>query len=155
MYAYLLQISQSLCVWCSSPSWISLQPNQNLKFFNVYGRTDCRMKGNPISPFRNFIAKGDNQGGRPTIKNLVIYNESSQSSFDSVFGKRVLTYWEILGKYGNSWLQSDGLANSTHGKLYIFGKMRLSSFRKYIVFYAYPKSIHIAVFRSSPFFQVH
>ncbi len=86
---------------------------------------------------------------------LFDYKYSIEGSYDSVFGKRVLTYWEILGKYGNSWLQSDGLANSTHGNLYIFGKMRLSSFRKYIVFYAYPKSIHIAVFRSSPFFQVH
>ena len=42
----------------------------------------------------------------------------------------------------------------TYGKLYIFGKIRLSSFQKYIVFYAYHKSIHLAVSWSCPIFPV-
>ncbi len=73
---------------------------------------------------------------------------------DSVFGKRVPTYWEIWGKKGNSLLRPDEWANSTHGKLYIFGKTGISSFQKRIVFYAYHKSIHLAVIKSSPIFPV-
>ncbi len=69
-------------------------------------------------------------------------------------GTNVLMYLEIWGKYGNSGLQPDGWANSTHGKLYIFGKMTLFSFQKYIVSYGYYKSIHLAIIRSSPVFPV-
>ena len=63
-------------------------------------------------------------------------------------------YWEFLRKYGNSLSKPNGWANSTHGKLHIFGKMRLSSFQKYIVFYAYYNSIHMGAIRSSPIFPV-
>ncbi len=31
-----------------------------IKLFKANGRTDGRTKGNPISPFRNFVATGDN-----------------------------------------------------------------------------------------------
>ncbi len=51
----------------------------------------------------------------------------------------------------------DGWIDSTHGKMSWKdgkGKMRLSFFQKYIVFYAYYKSIHLAVIRSPPIFPV-
>ena len=43
---------------------ISSKSDQVLKLFKAKGRTDGRTdgrtKGNPISPFRNFVATGDN-----------------------------------------------------------------------------------------------
>ncbi len=55
---------------------------------------------------------------------------------DSLLGKRVLTYCEILGKYGKLCLQPDKHLPSTHGKLYIFEKKKISSFQC-IVSHAY------------------
>ncbi len=41
----------------------------------------------------------------------------------------------------------------THGKLYIFGKVRSSSFQKYIDFHSYYKDIHLAVVKTFPIFR--
>ncbi len=57
----------------------------------------------------------------------------AKMTFDSVFGKRVLTYLEIRGKWGKSRLQPHECLQITHGKRYIFGKVRFSSLSKYIV----------------------
>ncbi len=46
------------------------------------------------------------------------------------------------------------IIHSTHGKLYIFGKVRPSSFQKYIVFHGYYEDIYLAVIKVSPIFPV-
>ncbi len=62
---------------------------------------------------------------------------------DSVFGKRVLTYWGNRGSL--NYHQMNVFIVAMHGKLYIFGKRRISPFRKYIVFHGYFEGIHVAV----------
>ncbi len=75
-------------------------------------------------------------------------------TYDYVLGKRVLTYWEIWGKRGQPWLQPDECLYRCYGKLCIFGKGKISSFQKCIVFHRYYEDIHMAVPRISPIFPV-
>ncbi len=64
--------------------------------------------------------------------------------------------WEkgtnVLGNFGKIGVFLITARWMGHRKLYIFGKKRLSAFQKYIVFYTYHKSIHLAVIRNSPIF---
>ena len=56
-------------------------------------------------------------------------------------------YWEIWGKY---WLQLYECLHSTHGKVYIFGKVGVFSFQKDIVCHTYYENIDQAVTIISP-----
>ncbi len=57
-------------------------------------------------------------------------------------------YWEIWGKKGKCSLQPHECVHSTHGKLYIFGKVRS------VVFHSYYEDINLAVIKVSPIFSV-
>ncbi len=82
-------------------------------------------------------------------------NRHQSATYDSVFWEKGTNVLGNLGeKKGSSWLQPNGMGNRTHGKLYIFGKIMLSSFQKCRAFYAYHKPIHLAVIRSSSVFPV-
>ena len=54
--------------------------------------------------------------------------------------------WEkgtnVLGKQKKSWLPADECLHSRYGKVYIFGKRRMSPFQKYTVFHGYLEGIH-------------
>ena len=79
---------------------------------------------------------------------------NNNNIYDSVLGKRVLTYMEILDKQGKCWLQSHECLRNTHGKLYISGKVSSSAFQKCILFHSYNEDIHLAVIKVSPIFPV-
>ncbi len=48
------------------------------------------------------------------------------------------------------WILPHECLRSTHGKLYISGKVRSSPFQKYIAFHSYFKEIHLVVVRITP-----
>ncbi len=60
----------------------------------------------------------------------------------------------ILGKMEKTWLPQDKCLHRSHGKLYIFGKKRFPSFRKYIVFHGYYGDIFLAVNMISLIFPI-
>ena len=135
--------------WETGIPWLINLPIYQLKTWTISSHKSATTRGQSF--FGLSLVLLDLQSKHMTLYGQVRF---ISHTYDSVFGKRVLTYWEIWGKYGNSRLQPDGWANSTHGKLYIFRKMMLSSFQKYMVFYAYHKPIHLPVIRIFPIFPV-
>ena len=72
--------------------------------------------------------------------------------YDSLFGKSAGEKGtNVLGHFGEIWK----FLITARWKTIIFWKIRLSSFQKYIVFFTYHQSIHLAVIRNSSFFPVH
>ncbi len=82
------------------------------------------------------------------------HRPDSIGDIDEILGKRVLTYWEIWGINGNWRLEQNKWLFSNHRKLYIFGKKKISSFRKCIKPYSHFWCVIAAVQMITPHFPV-
>ena len=67
-----------------------------------------------------------------------------KSPYDSISGKRVLTYWEILWKWGKAWLQPDEWLHGRHGIVILWWLLTWNSvLGSFIISTGKKKIVHI------------